>query len=185
MKKAIKISLAALLAVCSTSLYAQKFGRINYSDIVQNMPEMESVKAQMETITKEYEEHLESLQVEFNNKVNDLQKPGVSESVKQLKTREAQDLQERLQQYYQVAQEEIEKSQMELLTPLETKANEAIKKVAKAEGLTVVFQVGSVVYIDEATTVDISDKVKKELGITATAATAAATTPAADPAPKK
>ncbi len=176
MKKAIKISLVALLAVCSTSLYAQKFGRINYQEVVQAMPEMAGVQAQMETIMAEYQEHLESLQVEFNNKVNDLQKPGVSESVKQLKTREAQDLQERMQQYYQIAQEEIEKNQVELLAPLETKANEAIKKVAKAEGLTIVFQTGSVVYIDEATTVDISDKVRTELGITAT--TAAAPAPA-------
>ena len=174
MKKTIKIALVALLAVCSTSLYAQKFGRINYTEIVQAMPEMESVRTQMDTIAAEYQEHLESLQVELNNKVNDLQKPGVSESVKQLKTREAQELNERLQQYYQIAQEAIEANQMELLAPLEAKANEAIKKVAKAEGITVVFQTGSVVYIDEVSTFDISDKVKTELGITATSAVAAA-----------
>ncbi len=175
MKKTIKIVLVALFAVCSTSLYAQKFGRINYSEIVQNMPEMAGVQTQMQTIMTEYEEHLESLNVELNNKINDLQKAGVSESVKQLKTREAQELQQRIQEYYQVAQEDLEKNQAELLAPLQAKADEAIKKIAKAEGLTIVFQTGSVVYIDEATTVDISDKVKAELGIT--------TTPAAAPAP--
>lgn len=171
MKKVIKISLVALFAVCSTSLYAQKFGRINYMEVIYAMPEMESVRAQMETIMTEYQEHLESLQVELNNKLNDLQKApaSMSESVKQLKTREAQELQERLQQYYQIAQEEMEKSQSELLAPLETKASEAVKKIAKEEGITIVFQTGSVVYIDEDATFDITNKVKTELGITTTA----------------
>ncbi len=172
MKKTIKITLVALLAVCSTSLYAQKFGRLNYSELIQSMPEMATVQTQVEAAATEYSEHLESLQVELNNKINDLNKAPttMSESVKQLRTREIQELNDRLQQYYEIAQEELQKTQADLMAPVEAKASEAIKKVAKAEGLTVVFQNGSVVYIDETTTVDILDKVKKELGITATAA---------------
>lgn len=167
MKKTIKILLVALFAVCSTGLYAQKFGRINYQELIQSMPEVETVKTQMEATINEYQEHLESLQVELNNKVNDLQKAPatMSDSVKQLRQREIQELQERLQQYYQIAQEGIEKTQMELYAPLETKANEAIKKVCKAEGITIAFQTGSVVFIDENTTIDILGKVKAELGI--------------------
>jgi outer membrane protein len=167
MKKIIKIALVTIFAVGSTALYAQKFGRINYSELVQAMPEMDSVSIKMEAATAEYQEHLESLQVELNNKVNDLQKAPatMSESVKQLRQREIQELQERLQQYYQIAQEELNKTQMDLYAPIEARANEAIKKICKAEGIILVFQTGAVVYIDEDQTIDILPKVKTELGI--------------------
>jgi outer membrane protein len=167
MKKVIKIALVAVFAVGSTALYAQKFGRIDYQALVQVMPEMDSVSVKMEAATLEYQEHLESLQVELNNKINDLQKAPstMSESVKQLRQREIQELQERLQQYYEIAQEELNKTQMELLAPIQAKADEAIKKVCKAEGIILVFQPGGVVYIDEDQTVDILPKVKIALGI--------------------
>lgn len=167
MKKAVKISMVALLALCSTTLYAQKFGRINYQELIQAMPEMESIRTQLQAASAEYEEHLESLSVEMNNKVNDLQKAPatMSESVKQLRQREIQELSERLQQYYEVAQEDINKLQMELYAPVEQKANDAIKKVCKAEGIVIAFQTGSVAFIDEDQTVDILPKVKTELGI--------------------
>jgi outer membrane protein len=175
MKKTIKFLLVAVLTVSATGLFAQKFGRIDYMDVVQNMPEMDSVQIKMESIRTEYMEHLESLNVELNKKVDEFQKAPatMSESVKQLKTREIQELQQRLQQYYEIAEQEIQNSNMDLVAPLETKAGEAIKKIAKAEGLTAVFQAGSVVYIDEDTTMDITDKVKKELGITASTASTA------------
>lgn len=168
MKKAIKLTLVALLAVCSTSLYAQKFGRINYQELIQAMPEMDSVRINMEAATTEYQEHLESLQVELNNKINDFQKApaSMSDAVKQLKQREIQELQERLQQYYEIAQEELNKTQMALYAPVEAKANEAIKKVCKADGIVVAFHSSSVAFIDEDQIVDILPKVKVELGIT-------------------
>lgn len=163
----MKILLVAAFTLGATGLFAQKFGRIDYMDVVQNMPEMDSVRIKMEAIQTDFQEHLEGLQVEINKKVDELQKASstMSESLKQLKTREIQELQERAQQVYQSAEENIQQNQMELLAPLEAKAGDAIKKIAKAEGLTAVFQTGSVVYIDEETTVDITSKVKTELGI--------------------
>lgn len=168
MKKAIKLTLVALLTLCSTAIYAQKFGRINYQELIQAMPEMDSVRINMEAATVEYQEHLESLQVELNNKVNDFQKAPatMSDAVRQLKQREIQELQERLQQYYQIAQEELEKTQISLYAPIEAKANEAIKKVCKADGIIVAFHTSSVAFIDEDQTIDILPKVKVELGIT-------------------
>ena len=168
MKNAIKIVAVAIFTVLSTGLYAQKFGRINFQELVQAMPEIDSVKVKMETATKEYEEHLESLQVELNNKVNDMQKAPetMSQSIKELKQREIQELSERLQQYYELAQQELSKTEAELYAPIQAKANEAIKKVCKANGIIVAFHAGSVAYIDEEMTEDILPKVKAELGIT-------------------
>ncbi len=167
--KSIKFLLIAALTLGSTALFAQKFGRIDYADVIQSMPEMAGVQEGVEKAQVEYSEHLEGLQVELNNKVNDLQKAPatMSESVRQLRNREIQELQQRLQQYYEIAQEELQKTQFELMTPLQEKADAAIKKISKAEGIIAVFQKDSVVYLDEDVIVDITAKVKTELGIAA------------------
>lgn len=146
--------------------------------VIESMPEMAEVQTNFQKAQKDYEDHLEGLQVELNNKVNDYQKASatLSESIKQLRQREIQELQERLQQYYQIAQEELEKTQMDLMAPLQEKANTAIKKVCKDGGIVVAFGTGTVAYIDETATVDITEKVKTEVGASK------ATVPAAAPA---
>jgi outer membrane protein len=171
--------LAVVLVLGSTSLFAQKFGRINMNEVIDAMPEMKDVQIKFEQTQKDYEEQLEVMQVELNNKLNDFQKvqATLSETQKQLKQRDMQELNERMQQFLQTAQQELEKAQVDLMAPLQTKADEAVKKVSKAEGLIVVFQIGTMVYLDEAQTVDITAKVKTELGITAPAA-ASTTAPA-------
>jgi outer membrane protein len=184
MKTTIKFLLVAVLTLGATALFAQKFGRIDMQAVIQAMPEMTDVQLNFEKAQKDYEDHLEGLQVELNNKVNDLQKnqATMTEQSRQLKQRDIQDLQQRLQQYYQLAQEELEKTQTDLMTPLYEKADAAIKKICKAEGIIVAFTIGQMAYIDDAATVDITEKVKKELGATATPA---ATPAAASAAPKK
>ena len=40
MKKAIKLTLAVVFVMGATSLFAQKFGRINTQEVISVMPEM-------------------------------------------------------------------------------------------------------------------------------------------------
>ncbi|MDR2891246.1 MAG: OmpH family outer membrane protein [Alistipes sp.] len=176
MKNTVKLLLVAAFTLGSTALFAQKFGRIDYAGVIQAMPEMADVQTKLQAAQAEYEDHLEGLQVELNNKVNDLQNAPetMSESLRQLRNREIQELNERLQQYYQIAQEELQKTQMDLMTPLQEKTDAAIAKVSKADGIVVVFQNDSVVYLDPAAVVDVTAKVRTELGITATPAPAPA-----------
>ena len=109
------------------------------------------------------------IQVEFNNKYLDYQKNAetLSESAKQLKERELQDLQKRFDDFQQVAEQDAQKMQQQLMGPVITKAQDAIKKVAQAAGYTIVFDVaaGAMAYYNEATVTNILPLVKKELGI--------------------
>ena len=166
MKKTFFLLVADLL-LSSSALFAQKFGRIDYPGVIQAMPEMVTVRADLEKVQSDYEEHLETLQVELNNKLNDFQNlpEGTSDTVLQLRQKDIQDLQQRLQQYYQVAQQGLENSQAQLMQPLQDKADAAIAKIAKAQGIIAVFQQGSVIYMDESTIPDITAAVKTELGI--------------------
>ena len=88
------------------------------------------------------------------------------------KEKELQDLQTRYEEFQQMAQQDIQKMQAQLMGPVIERAENAIKKVSKANGFLVVFDQssGAMAYFDEATLTDIAPEVKKELGITETAA---------------
>ena len=170
MKKAIKLTLAVALVMGSTSLFAQKFGRINTQEIIMAMPETKTMQENMETYAKELQDNIETMNVEFNTKLQDFQKNynTFSDAIKEMKEKELQDMQNRTREFQERAQQDYQKKQNELLGPIIEKAKAAIDKVSAANAYTVVFDTstGSLAYFDEATLTDIAPQVKKELGIT-------------------
>ena len=167
MKKVLKLTLAVVCVMFSTSLFAQKIGRINSQDVVVNMPEFKEAQTQIEALAKDLQAQAETIQVEMNNKLQEYQKGAetMTDAVRQLKEKELNDLNTRLQEFNQVAQQELQKKEQELMEPIIKKANEAISEVAKAGGYTVIMESGSMVYFDEANVKDISPEVKAKLGI--------------------
>lgn len=167
MKKVLKLTLAVVCVMFSTSLFAQKIGRINSQDVVVNMAEFKEAQTQIEALAKDLQAQAETIQVEMNNKLQEYQKGAetMTDAVRQLKEKELNDLNTRLQEFNQVAQQELQKKEQELMEPIIKKANEAISEVAKAGGYTVIMESGSMVYFDEANVKDISPEVKAKLGI--------------------
>ena len=114
---------------------------------------------------------MEQIQVEFNNKLADFQKnqETMAASIKQMKQQELEQLQQRYAEFQQIAQQDFQKKEAELLEPVQKKAQDAVNKIAKANGYLAVFNTGvpSLAYFDEAQLTDISELVKKELGIVA------------------
>jgi outer membrane protein len=127
------------------------------------------IQKNLEALEKDWAEQLEQIQVEFNNKLADFEKnqATMAASIKQMKQQELQQLQQRYAEFQQIAQQDFQKKEAELLEPVQKKAQEAINKIAKANGYIAVFNtaVPSLVYFDEAQLVDIAALVKKELGI--------------------
>ena len=170
MKKALKLTLAVALMMGATSLYAQKFGRINSQEIVMAMPETKEMQTNLETFGKELNENIETINVEFNNKLQEYQKTAntLTDAVREMKAKELEDLQRRSQEFQQMAQRDYAKKQEELLQPIIEKAKAAIDKIAAAGGYLFVFDTsaGSLAYFDEAALTDLAPEVRKELGIT-------------------
>ena len=169
MKNLVKLTLLAALLLCGSTTYAQKFGYVNSQELITDMPERDSALSKYQKFAQDKQSQLETIQVEFNNKYLDYQKNAetLSESAKQLKERELQDLQKRFDDFQQVAEQDAQKMQQQLMGPVITKAQDAIKKVAQAAGYTIVFDVaaGAMAYYNEATVTNILPLVKKELGI--------------------
>ena len=170
MKKIVKLTLTVACVMFSTSLFAQKFGRINLQEIVFAMPEFKEMQTKLEAVTKDWGEQLETIQVEFNNQYTNFQKDraNLSAAAVQVKESELQALQTRYAELQQVAQQDVERQQAELFRPIHQKAMDAVNKIAAAGGYTGIFDmsVASMAYLNESTVTDISAAVRKELGIT-------------------
>lgn len=171
MKNVLKLTLVLAMMLSCTTLFAQKFGRINSQEVMFAMPETTEMQTKLQTVAKDWEENLETINVEFNNKLQEFQKNlnTLSDAARQIKEKELNDLRQRGTEMQQMAQQDLAKQEQELMTPIIEKAQNAIKTVSKANGFTAIFESGSLVYFDEATLIDITPLVKKELGITETA----------------
>lgn len=172
MKHLIKITLvAAFVLGASVSAFGQKYGYINSEELITAMPDLDSVNVKLEKIVDDYRSQLEIIQVELNNKYQDYQKNSAtySEATQQSKQSELNDLSKRYNDFNQLAQTNVQQKQAELMQPVVEKANNAIKKVAQANGLIFVFdtapQTNALAYFDETQLVNILAAVKAELGI--------------------
>lgn len=177
MKNVLKLTLAVVMVMFSSSLFAQKFGRINSQEIIANMAETKEAQTELEAFATELQAQMESIQVEFNTKFQEYQKGAatMSDSVKQIKEKELTEIQTRLRDFEQMAQQDIQKKQMELFQPIQEKAINAINEVAKAGSYVFVYDMisGSMAYVDEATVTDLGPAVREKLGIKEVAATPA------------
>jgi outer membrane protein len=182
MKRVLGLTLLAVAMMGISTASAQKFARIDMQAVVVAMPEFEEAQKNLEAFGKDLQDQMEQIQVEFNNKLADFQKnqATMAASIKQMKQQELEQLQQRYAEFQQIAQQDFQKKENELIEPVQNKAQEAINKVAKANGYIAVFNtsVPSLAYFDEAQLTDIAALVKKELGIVDKPATTAAPAPA-------
>ena len=162
-----KLILAALIAL-PMSVFAQKFAHVNSATIIQAMPEYTTAQTEMQTLTKTYEDELTRMQDELKTKAEDYQKNGATlpDAVKQRRETELQELNQRIQQYYQTSQEELQKAQQTKMQAITAKVTEAIKEVGTAGGYVYVMDVTSgIPFINETLSTDVTAQVKSKLGI--------------------
>jgi len=172
MKKVILL-LVAIISL-SVAASAQKFGHITTDDIIQAMPETKAAQTALESEGKKLEEQLQSMGVEYQNKVQAYQEnvqladaapEKWSAALRADKEQEIMQLQERIQRFQENAQQSIQQKRTDLFKPIMDKLDAAIKKVATAGGYVYVMDKANVLFINETISVDLTNEVKKELGM--------------------
>ncbi len=165
----LTMMLMLLMGLVSTS-FAQgniKIGHINSAELLQLMPERASIQQELENYAKMLEAQLTAMTTEYQNKVSEYQtnESTWTQIVKDSKAREIGDLEKRIQEFQQTAQQDLSKKEQELVEPLIKKAQDAIDAVAKENGYTYVFDTstGSVLVFPDSD--NLLDLVKKHLGI--------------------
>ncbi|MDT8400239.1 MAG: OmpH family outer membrane protein [Bacteroidales bacterium] len=171
MKRLIGLLAFALIFMAGQNVTAQdfKFGHIDSDQLFSIMPERDTIIAQMQALQTELQNTLEIMQVEYNNKLNDYTNEAekLSDLVRQTKEEELTGLQQRITNFQQNADQQLQSKQAELMQPVIAKFEKAIKDVARENGFTYIFDIsrGSIVYFDETKSEDIMEKVKTKLGI--------------------
>jgi outer membrane protein len=166
----LKKVLLTLLCVLPLSIFAQDFkaGHVNFEEIISQMPELEKVKAQVDTISKQWEDLMMKMRDEYSVKIKELQdkQSTMTDGMQQSKVAEIQEIETRITNTRQQAVTEIQNKQKELMQPIIEKVRNAIKVVATENKLTYVFDLGaqSIVYT-APTALDITPLVKKKLGL--------------------
>ncbi len=134
-----KIFVIAAMALISFAASAQdfKFGYVNYTELVQLMPEMDSVRVQLEAQEKETYETLGAMYEEYQSKVQQYQQKEATwtPAIKEAKAREIQEIEARFQESQQVFQQELQQMQQMLQAPVMEKAQKTVTDLAKAKGL--------------------------------------------------
>ena len=145
MKKIVLIlAIAGLFSVQAAQ--AQKYGHVNSSEILEVMPGIDSLQIKLQAFQMELQGMYESMMTEYQTKKDkfDREVGTMSSSVRQLREKELNDLGTRIQEF-------------------QASAQEAINKVAKANGYAYIFDTKTLLYY--GTGDDITPMVKKELGI--------------------
>ena len=163
-----RIILAVGILSMAFALHAQKFGHVTSEQLLQAMPEYDSAQAQLQQLQQHYELEIERIQVEINKKIEEFNQSEatMSDLIKEAKASEIQELQMRLQNYSQTAQQDLQQQSMIVIQPVMEKARNAIDEVAKEHGLIYVFDLsqGNPVYTSEES-LDMVPLVKAKLGV--------------------
>lgn len=164
-----KIFIIAAMTVMSVAATAQnfKFGYVNYTEIVQLMPEMDSVRVQLEAQEKETYETLGAMYEEYQTKAQQFQQKEATwtPAIRDSKLKELQEIEARFQESQQIFQQELQQMQQMLQAPVMEKAQNIVSELAKAQGLAFVFEETQMLYIDPAQGVNLTPDARKALNI--------------------
>ncbi len=163
----IIIALAALL--CPLTAEAQqkvKFGHVDYGEIIKIMPGIDTVQKVIADMQAELQATGEEMAKEFQKKQEEYQQlgsKGASAAVIKIKEDELTNMYQRIQEFSQSAEQNLQAKQLELLKPFQEKILNAIKEVGKEHSFTYIFDTSTLTYYEQGE--DVSAKVKQKLGI--------------------
>ena len=157
-----------LLMMLPLSLFAQesKIAVVNTQEVIQAMPEFADMQKKMTDLEAKYKNEMQVMNEEYNKKYADFiaQQDSLTENIKMRRMQELQDMEQRTQNFIQISQQDFQKKQGELFTPIQHKLKNAIKAVGDEKGYTYILDPQIVLYQGN-TAVDATQFVKAKLGI--------------------
>jgi outer membrane protein len=170
MKNILKIFIVLAIAVSAMQVSAQKsqkIGHINFAQLYELMPGQDSIRAAFNSYQEQLQIQFQAMQTEYETKLNEYQTnmATMSNIIKQTKEKEIVDLQRRIQEFQQTAQEDLQEKEVELTAPIIEKARNAIKEVAKENGYSFILNSTEGLVLYTEATDDIMPMVKKKLNL--------------------
>lgn len=171
MKKLVKLLFAVVLTMgVSFGVNAQslKIGHVDSAAIMEIMPERVKLEQDLQAYAAELQAELQAMGAEYQSKIQDYQanQASMSNLIRQSKEKEIVDLKTRIQEFQGSADLALQNKQMELITPLIEKVQNAVNAVGQEKGFAYILDKasGTVVFIGD-NAIDITADVKKKLGL--------------------
>ena len=141
---------------------------VNTTELLQAFPEREAATQQLLTLSENYKKELELMQNEYNKKYSDYitYQSSLAENIKLRRMQELTELENKMQQFMELAQKDIEFQEQGLLEPLRERINDAIRLVGIERGYTVIYDLADpgIAFVTPQA-IDANPYVKQKLGI--------------------
>ena len=174
----MKKILILMLMLAPMSLLAQKFGYVNSAEIIQVMPEYAKALKDVQALEKMYTDEFNGMRTELEKKGTEfekMQQDSVPENILKRRYEELMQLQQRLQEYGQEVQQNLQRAEMEKMSEINQKLQGVLETVGKDGAYVCIFDVaGGIPFINTTICEDVTAKVKAKLGIAANAVPAVA-----------
>ena len=166
MKKLIVLLLMLLPFAGAMNAQEAKIAFVNAGEIFTMMPEFKDIQKKMEDLNAKYKTELETMNSEYQKKYSDFvaQQDSLTENIKVRRMQEVQDMQQRIDNFVQVAQQDVAKQQQDLMTPIQQKLQDAIKAVGAEQGYTYIIDPQVLLYTGP-NAIDATSLVKAKLGL--------------------
>ncbi|OUO51261.1 hypothetical protein B5F77_11045 [Parabacteroides sp. An277] len=166
MKKLIVLLLMLLPFAGAMNAQEAKIAFVNAGEIFTMMPEFKDMQKKMEDLNAKYKTELETMNSEYQKKYSDFvaQQDSLTENIKVRRMQEVQDMQQRIDNFVQVAQQDVAKQQQDLMTPIQQKLQDAIKAVGAEQGYTYIIDPQVLLYTGP-NAIDATSLVKAKLGL--------------------
>ena len=168
MKLVTKVAMVLLFAAPTLAVaQTQKYGHVNSQELLAEMPQIIKIQDSVQRLIKQYDEASLELQNEYQKKAGQYQASaaGWPEAVRNNKEKEIRNLEQRLQEYQQEAQNDILATRDSLMKPVIQTVKDAIKGVAQEQKMSYVFDESTGVLLYSDDTLDITGLVRKRLGL--------------------
>lgn len=159
---------AAVLFPMLASAQTLKIGLVDTNEIFNKMPETAEAQTKVAEVSKKYEDEYAKLGEEMKRMYDELQAMSNDElpAIKERKTREFTDYQQKMQQFENTAMQDLQKLQADLMGPIMQKIRTAVEAVGKENGYSLIQEKNAQItlYYDSPV-VDITNDVKAKLGL--------------------
>ena len=164
----LKKLVIAFMCCLPLTMVAQsfKFGTVNANEVLAAMPERADAETQLMDLQKRYENEYVKLQEDFQKKYQEFQAMGdtVPETIQMRRAEELQAMQQRIESFLQVVDQDMNKKRQEYFAPVQQKLMAAINAVGAENGFTYIFDINTVLYKGNGNE-DVTPLGKAKLGL--------------------
>jgi outer membrane protein len=180
MTKKIFFSLSLLILLTTATLFSQiaipqqvapqqlSIAFVNTTELLNALPEKAAATQYLLELSANYKRELELMQSEYNRKYSDfiMHQALLAENIKLRRMQELTELESRIRQFTELAQQDLIYQEQVLLMPLRQKIHNAIQAIGIEYNFTVIYDLAnSAVAFLSPKAVDVNSLVKKRLGL--------------------